>query len=458
MLQQSPPNKDPALGVSAPPHLRACLNIFDLILLGVGAVIGAGIFILTGITAATKAGPAIVLSFLLSGAACVFSALSYAELATAIGGCGSVYSYAYAAFGTFFAWIIGWDLILEYTLSCAAVSIGWSAYFSNLVKIFAIEIPEKFLLNPWNGGIADLPGFAIAFSIAMLLASGAKQSSRVNAVVVLIKLAVLALFAILVIPYARLENWSDFMPFGWIGAAQGAATIFFAYIGFDALSTTAEEAINPRRDLPRSIIFSLAICTLIYVFISGLLTLVVPYASLNTASPMADVLLRLGYSFGALVVVIGALAGLTTTILVMFYGASRIIFAMARDGLLPASFNKVHPRYKTPHRVILIGGVIIALTAATMPLDKVAEMVNIGTLAAFVVVNLSVITLRYTRPQLPRPFRTPFGIILPLLGTLFCLYLMVNLPWITWMRFIIWMAVGLIIYFVRAYKHKESIP
>lgn len=436
-------NDDPTDNV----RLKRCLSFFDLTTLGIGAIIGAGIFILTGVVAATKAGPAIILSFLIAGITCAFSALSYAELAATIGGCGSAYGYAYVGFGELFAWIIGWDLILEYSISCAAVAIGWSAYFNKIAKAVGIEIPAYFLAGPMDGGIANLPAFFIIIFIAILLSLGVKESTKVNSTVVIIKLLTIALFIALAIPHVNLENWSDFMPFGWKGVMNGASLIFFAYIGFDAVSTTAEEAKNPKRDVPKSILASLIICTIVYIITSGVLTLVAPYTTLNNASPIASALQQIGHTFGARFISVGALAGLTTVILVMFYGASRITFAMSKDGLLPNLFKKVHPKYKTPYRLIMTGGLFIALIATIVPIDKVAELVNIGTLMAFTMVNMGVIALRYTQPKIARPFRTPFGITLPLLGIFFCIYLMAHLPLMTWMRFFIWMAIGLIYYF-----------
>lgn len=437
-------------------HLRRCLTALDLTLLGIGAVIGAGIFILTGLAAATKAGPAIVVSFILAGSACGFSALSYAELASSIGGCGSAYGYAYAGFGELFAWIIGWDLILEYAVACAAVAIGWSAYFTKLMAILGWGIPQNFLNSFLAGGFANVPAFVIMIFVTILLILGIKNSARVNAVIVLVKLITIAVFVAVSAPYVDFHNWVSFMPFGWQGVMGGAAMIFFAYIGFDAVSTAAEEAVNPKRDLPIGIITSLVICTAIYVLVAGLLTLVVSYTSLNTDSPVADVLIRLGHASAASLISVGALAGLTTVILVMFYGMSRVAYAMSRDHLLPKVFKPLHPRFHTPARILLSAGIVVALVAATLPIGDITALVNIGTLAAFTIVNLGVIVLRYTQPDLPRPFRTPFGITLPLLGILFCLYLMFSLPLITWLRFVVWMVLGLVFYGVRLYNHSSA--
>lgn len=435
-------------------HLKRCLTAFDLTLLGIGAVIGAGIFILTGVAAATQSGPAIVLSFILAGIACAFSALSYAELATTIGGCGSAYGYAYAGFGEIFAWIIGWDLILEYGLSCSAVAIGWSAYFAKFVTIFDWTVPKTFLNSFLAAGIVDVPALAIMMFITVLLTLGVKNGARINAIIVLVKFITIAVFVAVSVPYINFHYWSDFMPFGWKGVMGGAAMIFFSYIGFDAVSTAAEEAIQPKRDLPIGIIASLAICTAIYVVVSGVLTLAVSYSTLDTASPVADVLLRLGHASAASLISVGALAGLTTVMLVMFYGMSRIMYAMSRDRLLPKFFLHLSSRFHTPTRILWVAGIAIALIAATLPIGDVAELVNIGTLAAFSIANLGVIVLRYTQPNLPRPFKTPFGITLPLLGIAFCLYLMLSLSWITWVRFFVWMGIGLGFYLYPLYRKK----
>ena len=441
-------------GLLGSKHLKRCLSALDLTLLGIGAVIGAGIFILTGIAAATQAGPAIILSFIISGLACAFSALSYAELASAIGGCGSVYGYAYVGFGEIFAWIIGWDLMLEYAVACGAVAIGWSAYFNKVLTLFKLQIPQQFLTSPLAGGILDLPAFLIMMAVTLLLVFGLKNSARVNATIVGVKLVAIAIFIAVASPHVNFNHWIPFMPFGWNGVMAGAGMVFFAYIGFDAVCTAAEEAIDPKRDLPKGIIASLIICTSIYVLVAALLTLVVPYGSLNTASPVSDVLIRLGHGLAGSLIAVGALAGLTTVMLVMFYGMSRITYAMARDKLLPKFLTGVHPKYHTPARILLFAGVLIAGVAATLPIKDIAELVNIGTLFAFVMVNSGVIMLRYSQPNMVRPFRTPCGILLPCLGIVFCIYLMISLSSITWMRFIIWFVLGMIFYLVNVSRRK----
>jgi APA family basic amino acid/polyamine antiporter len=435
--------------------LKRVLGPVDLTLLGIGAIIGAGIFVLTGVAAATQAGPAIVLSYVLAGVACAFSALAYAELAAAVGGCGSAYGYTYAGLGEIVAWIIGWDLILEYGVATAAVAIGWSGYVDNALAAMGIGLPEPLLKTLSQGGLINLPAAAIVLTLAGLLSLGVRESARFNAAMVVVKLLAIGLFIAIALFHVQPANWDPFMPFGWKGVSGGAALIFFAYIGFDAVSTAAEEARRPQRDLPIGILASLAVCTLIYVVVAGLLTGVVTYSSLNVGSPVADVMLRLGYPWAAAFIAVGAIAGLTTVMLVLYYGLTRVFLAMSRDGLLPPLFAHVHPRTGTPVRVILASGILIAMVAGFTPIGEVAELVNIGTLAAFLLVCIGVVSLRYSHPDLPRPFRTPFSPILPALGGVFCLYLMLSLPEITWLRFLVWLALGMILYFGYSRSHSE---
>ncbi|OGO92421.1 MAG: amino acid permease [Coxiella sp. RIFCSPHIGHO2_12_FULL_42_15] len=434
--------------------LRRCLNALDLTFLGIGAVIGAGIFVLTGIAAATRAGPAIVISFILSGLTCSFAAMSYAELASSVGGCGSAYSYAYVGLGEFPAWIIGWDLILEYALSVSAVAVGWSEYFDSILKSMGMQVSPLLQNGPLEGGIVNLPAMAIIFIISILLAIGVKSSARFNTFIVFIKLAVIILFVIVASMNMDPKNWHPFFPFGWTGVAGGAALIFFAYIGFDAVSTAAEEVINPQRTLPIGIIASLLVCTLIYIIVAGLLTGMVPYSTLNVSSPISDVLLRFGYRFVAGTVSVGAIAGLTTVILVMYYGLTRVFLAMSRDRLLPDFFASVHPRTQTPVRIILSSGLVMGCISGFIPIKDLAELVNIGTLTAFIVVCLGVMILRRTHPHMYRSFKTPISPLIPILGVAFCLYLTLSLPQETWVRFFVWLLLGCIIYF--SYSRKRS--
>ncbi|MBA2710927.1 MAG: amino acid permease [Tatlockia sp.] len=429
-------------------NLAQCLSAFDLVLLGVGAIIGAGIFVLTGIVAATGAGPAIIISYIIAGFACAFAALSYAELASSIGGCGSAYGYAYAGFGELVAWIVGWDLLLEYSISVSAVSVGWSGYFNDFLTSVKINLPASLHHGFGEGGYFNLSAFMIVIFLALLLICGVKSSSRVNNVMVMVKLTVILLFIAIASTEVRPEYWSPFMPFGWNGVIEGASLIFFAYIGFDAVSTAAEEAVNPQRDVPFGIIGSLLICTVLYIIVAGLLTGITPYHTLNVSSPISRVLLNLGYKFAAAMVGVGAIAGLTTVMLVLFYGLSRIFLAMARDGLLPRYFANTNNASKTPVRIILVCGVVMAFLSALMPMHELAELVNVGTLFAFIIVCIGVIILRFTHPDLPRPFKTPLMPIIPGLGALSCSYLMFHLPGITMLRFLIWMAIGIVIYFL----------
>jgi APA family basic amino acid/polyamine antiporter len=435
--------------------LLRCLSAFDLTLLGIGAIIGAGVFVLTGIAAATKAGPAISVSYILAGLASMFAAFSYAELATCIGGCGSAYSYSYTVFGEIIAWLIGWDLILEYTLSVSTVAMGWSGYVNDALRSLRVHIPAKLLKTPFEGGIINLPAALIIIVLAALLCVGVKQSSRTNAVIVFIKLLTIAVFIGVASTHVQVRHWENFFPFGWTGVVQGAAFVFFAYIGFDALSTAAEETINPQRDIPIGILTSLVICTIIYIVVAALLTGIVPYTTLNVKSPVADALLNIGYPIAAGIISAGAIAGLTTVMLVMYFGLTRICFAISRDGLLPPLFAKVNTTTKTPVIVILLSGVLIAAIAGFIPINDAAQIVNIGTLSAFTLVCAGVIVLRLRQPDLPRPFKLPWNPLIPGLGVLFCLYLMLNLGDLTWICFGIWLAIGLVIYCCYGVKNSQ---
>ncbi len=447
--------KDVSQSADNETNLIRCLTVYDLTFLGVGAIIGAGIFILTGVVAANHAGPAVILSYVLAGFACAFAALAYAELAAAIGGCGSAYSYAYAGFGEFIAWIVGWDLLLEYSISVSAVSVGWSSYANNFLNALNITLPPYLLNGPLAGGYINILACLIIALLTALLIFGVKSSTRFNNVIVCVKLIIILIFIGVACTDVNLKNWSPFMPFGWRGVVDGASLIFFAYIGFDAVSTAAEEAINPQRDLPRSIIGSLIICTILYILVAGLLTAIVHYSQLNVASPISYALLILGHKTVAGLISVGAIAGLTTVMLVIFYGLTRIVLALSRDGLLPSIFSKVHPSTRTPIRIILPCGILMTCLAGIFPIKDLAELVNIGTLAAFIIVCAGVLYLRYSQPEMPRPFKVPGMPYVPILGVLSCFYLLINLPWITILRFFIWMAIGLIIYFLFSKKHSK---
>jgi APA family basic amino acid/polyamine antiporter len=427
-------------------ELRRCLTAFDLTCLGVGAIIGAGVFVLTGVAAATEAGPAIIFSYLLAGVACGFAALCYAELASTFGGCGSAYGYAYASIGEFFAWLIGWDLLLEYGMNTSTISIGWSSYVQNILQAMGIHLPYILTTDPTHGGFMNLPAAIIIFLLAMVLSVGVKESLKFNNWIVLIKLCVIALFIGIGSFYFNPQNWHPFLPFGTQGIVNGAGLIFFAYIGFDAVTTAGEECVNPKRDLPIGILASLLICTVVYIIVAAVLTGIASYPSLNVNSPVASALENVGQHFSAEIIAVGAIAGLTTAIMGMYFGFTRIFLAMSRDGLLPESLAKINKKSQTPKRLIWSVGVIMAIAAGFIPIDQIATLVNMGTLAAFVTVCGSVLVLRITQPKLARPFKAPLYPLVPILGIAFCGYLMMSLPKVTWLSFLTWTLFGLVVY------------
>ncbi|HEX6929195.1 MAG TPA: amino acid permease [Gammaproteobacteria bacterium] len=446
--------------------LRKVLGPVDLVLLGVGAIIGAGIFVLTGLAAANHAGPAVILSFVVAGTVVGFAALSYAELASAIGGAGSAYSYGYHGLGEFIAWVIGWMLILEYTVAISAVSVGWSGYVNNALTAMGMGLPEILTKTPMEGGVVNLPAVLIILGLGTLLATGAKVSAQFNAIMVFVKVAAILLFIGVALFNIEPANWTPFIPergvnplgeisYGWQGIMTGAASIFFAYIGFDAVSTAAEETRNPGRDLPIGILGSLGICTALYMVVSALLTGVVPYQSLNVPSPVSSALLQVGVEWASGMVAVGAIAGLTTVMLVLYFGLTRVLFAISRDGLLPPFFSHVNRKTGSPVRVIVLAGIAMACIAGFAPLTDIVELTNIGTLGAFMVVCAGVAVLRVTKPDMHRPFRTPFSPVIPVLGILGCIYLILNLSPDTWSRFGIWLAAGLVIYFAYSYRHSK---
>lgn len=444
--------------------MKRVLSALDLTLLGIGAIIGTGIFVLTGVAAATQSGPAVVLSFVVAGLACGFAALSYAELASSVGGCGSAYGYSYAAFGELIAWIIAWDLILEYGVSVAAVANGWSGYFNNALTAIGLGLPPELTKGPFAGGIVNLPAFVIVFLLMIMLIIGVKETARVNAAMVAVKLATITIFLAVAIFNIHPDNWTPFAPFGWfdhtaegrpVGILAGASLVFFAYVGFDAVSTAVEEARDPQRDVPRGLIGSLIFCTIIYIVVSGVLTGIVNYTELNVSSPVAFALQKIGYNWASALVAAGVITGLTTVMLVLYYALTRIIVGVSRDGLLPPYFSVVNRKTHTPVRTTVIVGFVMAVMAGFIPLGILAELVNIGTLAAFVLVCAGVIALRMSHPNLPRPFKMPGGIIIPALGILSCGALIAFLPFETHLRFIVWLAVGLVIYFVYSIRHSR---
>ncbi|WP_439640734.1 APC family permease [Nevskia sp.] len=450
--------------------LKRSLNAFDLVMLGIGAIIGTGIFVLTGKAAAVNAGPAVVLSFIVAGLACTFAALSYAELASSIGGAGSAYGYGYAGLGEWPAWIIGWMLVLEYAVAVPAVSAGWSEYLNTLLLSQDVQLPaaitHSFLDTQHAGSVMNLPAMLIIFALGILLVVGAKIGAIFNAIIVAVKLATIFLFIGVAVFHVDPTLWHPFIPdavvdadgtshFGWGGVFDGASKIFFAYLGFDAVSTAAEETKKPSRDLPIGILGSLGACTILYIVVSGLLTGIVPYTSLNVGSPVAYSLLQIGQKTAAGLISIGAIAGLTTVMLVMFYGLTRVLFAISRDGQLPPFFATLHPETRTPVGSIVAAGLIMLLLGGFVPLGELADTANIGTLGAFVIACVGVLVLRRTRPDLKRPFKAPFGPLLPVLGVLSCGYLMTRLGQTTWTAFAIWLAIGQAIYFGYSRSHSK---
>jgi basic amino acid/polyamine antiporter, APA family len=447
-------------------QLRRVLGPVQLTALGVGAIIGAGIFVLTGQAAAQHAGPAIVLSFVLAGVACGFAGLCYAEFASMIPVAGSAYTYAYATMGELLAWIIGWDLILEYSLGASTVAVGWSGYIVSFLKDVGIVVPAQWA-NPMGAevtladgsivqGIFNMPAAFIALAVTALLVVGIRESAGANSVIVLIKVTVVLLFIAFGAAYVNAENWTPFIPeptgergeFGMSGILMGAGVVFFAYIGFDAVSVAAQEAKNPQKDMPTGILASLLICTVLYIVVALVLTGIVPYTSLNVPDPIAVGIDATGLSWLKPLVKLGAIAGLSSVILVMVMAQPRIFYAMSRDGLLPPVFKKIHPKFKTPHITTMVTGVAVAVTAGLFPIGALGHMVSIGTLLAFAIVCIGVLVLRYKQPGLDRPFKVPGMPVVPILGALFCFWLMISLPAITWLRLAIWLVIGLAIYFL----------
>jgi len=442
-------------------RLKKTLSAWDLTCLGIGAIIGTGIFVLIGTAIVGDshrpgAGPGIILSFILSGLTCALAALCYAEMSAMIPVAGSAYTFSYATLGELLAWLTGWNLILEYGVACVAVAIGWSGYFNNLLRLAGIELPHWATHPPGgtDGGIANIPAAIIVLLVTIILVVGIKESARATGIIVLIKLAVILFFIGIGSTSVDPANWSPFMPQGMAGVGAAAAIVFFAYIGFDAVSTAAEEAKNPKRDVPIGIIASLSLCTLLYISVAAVLTGLVPYAQIDIHAPVAEALRLVGFKWGAAIVAIGAVAGITSVLVVMMLGQIRVFFAMSRDQLLGPWLALVHPRFGTPHRATILTGLAIAALAALIPIGEAADMTNIGTFFAFTLVCIGVIVLRYTKPDYPRPFRLPFMPVVPLLGTAACLGLMYQLPWLTWIRFGVWTIVGIAVYL--GYSMKRS--
>ncbi|CAN0627992.1 Uncharacterized amino acid permease YhdG [Burkholderia multivorans] len=437
--------------------LKKVLGPTDLVLMGIGAIIGTGIFVLTG-TGALTAGPGLMISFIIAAMACGFAALCYAEFASAIPVSGSIYTYSYATLGEIIAWMIGWDLLLEYGLATSAVSVGWSGYFQSLVAGFGLHLPVALTAAP--GAVPgahtlfNLPALLIMLVITWVVACGVRESARINNLMVAIKIAVVVLFIAVGVWHVKPANWQPFAPFGTSGIFNAAALVFFAFIGFDAVTSAAEEVRNPHRDLPVGIIGSLTVCTVLYVIVAAIMTGVVPYARFaGVDHPVSLVLQYAGQNWVAGFVDLGAILGMTTVILVMTFGQTRVIFAMSRDGLLPARLSSVHPVHATPYFATWTVGIVFATIAAFVPLNVLAELINIGTLSAFTLISIAVLVLRRTRPDLPRAFRCPGVPAVPLLSVGFCLFLMVHLEALTWIAFLIWLGIGLAIYFLYARRN-----
>ncbi|MEY3415932.1 MAG: amino acid/polyamine/organocation transporter, superfamily [Bacteroidota bacterium] len=454
--------------------LKKTLTATSLVALGVGAIIGAGLFSLTGIAAATNAGPAVTISFIIAAVGCAFAGLCYAEFASMLPVAGSAYTYSYATMGEFVAWIIGWDLVLEYAVGAATVAISWSRYLIKLLEKFHVaNIPYQWMMSPFetivvNGesitGILNLPAVFITVLMSLLLIRGTQESAKFNGFVVVLKITVVIAFIVLGWSYINPANYADYIPantgkfenFGWTGMVTGAAVVFFAFIGFDAVSTAAQEAKNPQRDMPIGILGSLIVCTILYVLFAHVLTGLENYKNfIGEAAPVAKAIANTPYVFLQELIIIAILAGYSSVIMVLLLGQSRVFYSMSRDGLLPRIFSDLHPKFQTPYKSNLLFAVLVSVFAALVPVSIVGEMTSIGTLFAFVLVCVGVLILRKTQPNAPRSFRTPLVPLVPILGILVCLFLMYSLPGDTWIRLIVWMGIGIVIYFGYSKHHSK---
>jgi APA family basic amino acid/polyamine antiporter len=447
-------------------RLHRVLGPVTLTALGVGCIIGAGIFVLTGLAANRFAGPGLTLSFAVAGIGCALAGLCYAEFASTVPVAGSAYTYAYATLGEMFAWIIGWDLILEYAVASSTVAHGWSHYLLAFLKLFGITLPAVWTGNPFDfdpatqewvvtGAYANIPAALVVLAVTVILVIGIRESARFNAAMVLLKLAVVLFVIVVGAQLVDVRNWDPYLPYGWSGVMKGAAYIFFAYVGFDSVSTHAEEARNPQRDVPIGILASLALCTVLYLLVAAVLTGMVPYDKIDIDAPVAHAFAHHGMPVAVFLISLGAIVGITSVLLVLLLSQARILLAMARDGLLPPFFAAVHPRYRTPHKATILTGILVAAVGALFPLKLLADLVNIGTLMAFVIVSAAVLVMRRTNPDLPRPFRTPLMPWVPIGGMVSNLIMMLYLGWENWIRLFAWLGIGMVIYFAYGRRHSR---
>ena len=455
--------------------LKRSLSATNLVTLGIGAIVGTGIFVITGQAAAMYAGPALTISFVISALGCIMAGLCYAEFAAMIPVSGGVYSYSYTTMGEILAWFVGWILILEYLFACSSVAVGWSGYMLSLLDGWGIDFPDQIAGATfdhlkdgswvWTGRIINFPAAFIVAIVSAFLIGGIKQSAFVNNIIVVIKVSVILLFIGFGLSYIDTSNWTPYIPentgdygnFGWTGILRGAAVVFYAYLGFDALSTAAGEAKNPQKDMPKGILFSLLICALLYIAVTTVLTGIVNYKDLNVDAPIALAIDRTGESLAWLspLIKLGAIAGLSSVILVMMLGQSRIYYSISKDGLLPKVFSKVNDKHGVPHNATIFASIVTALIAGLFPLHVLSELVSIGTLMAFTIVCISIVILRKTQPDLKRPFKTPLVPFIPLAGAAICIVQMLSLPWSTWERLIGWTVIGFVIYFTYGIKHSK---